>query len=57
MMIAYNVITTVDLKRVQIDADGGVMTITLPAGTVINTILWDGVSDWTPPENTKVDPA
>ena len=57
MMIAYNVITTVDLKRVQIDADGGVMTITLPAGTVINTILWDGVSDWTPPENTKVEPA
>ena len=57
MMIAYNVITTVDLERVQMDADGSVMTITLPAGTVINTILWDGASDWTPPENTKVEPA
>jgi hypothetical protein len=23
--------------------------------TVINTIVWDGVSDWTPPEGTTVE--
>ena len=23
--------------------------------TVINTVLWDGVSDWTPPEGTTVE--
>jgi hypothetical protein len=57
IMNRYNVITTIDIEQMQMNADGGVMTITLPAGTVINTILWDGVSDWTPPENTKVEPA
>ena len=23
--------------------------------TVINTVVWDGVSDWTPPEGTTVE--
>ena len=56
-MNRYNVITTIDIEQMQMDADGNVVTITLPAGSVVNTILWDGVSDWTSPENTKVEPA
>ena len=27
----------------------------LKDNTVINTVLWDGVSDWTPPEGTTVE--
>ena len=36
------------------DAEG--KPITLPAGTVLNEVLWDGVSDWTPPPGTRVQP-
>lgn len=25
-----------------------------PAGTVVNIVMWDGVSDWTPPENQGI---
>ncbi len=55
-MIRYNVITTVDIEQTQTDENGSPITVVLPAGSVINTVLWDGVSDWTPPENTKVEP-
>jgi len=56
-MNRYNVITTIDIEQMQMAEDGTVTTVTIPAGSVVNTILWDGVSDWTPPENTKVEPA
>jgi hypothetical protein len=56
-MNRYNVITTVDLEQMQMVEDGTVTTVTIPAGSVVNTVLWDGVSDWTPPENTRVEPA
>jgi hypothetical protein len=55
-MIRYNVITTVDIEQLQMGENGNFITVVLPAGSVINTVLWDGVSDWAPPENTKVEP-
>ena len=42
----YLLITTADT----VDADG---TLIL-AGTAINEILWDNVSEWTPPINTRL---
>ena len=56
-MNRYNVITTVDIEQMQMDPDGNVVTITLPAGSVVNIVLWDGVAEWAPPENTRVEPA
>jgi hypothetical protein len=56
-MDAYNVITTVALEQMVVDKNGNLAPIVIPAGTVINTVIWDGVSEWTPPENTKVEPA
>jgi hypothetical protein len=41
----YLLITTVDTTG----PDGE----TIPAGTPINEVLWDGVSDWTPPEGSQ----
>jgi hypothetical protein len=29
----------------------------IPIGAAVNVIMWDGVSDWTPPEGTRVEPA
>jgi hypothetical protein len=55
-MRRYNLITTVDIEQTSTDASGNVVTVVIPAGSVIGTILWDGVSEWTPPENTKVEP-
>jgi len=55
-MNAYNVITTVDIEEMQVDMFGNVVTVVIPAGSVINTVKWNGISDWTPPENTKVEP-
>ena len=53
-MNRYNVITTVDIEQQQMTPDGAITTVTIPAGSVINTILWDGVAEWTPPEGCTV---
>jgi hypothetical protein len=47
----YNVITTVDIT--QQNSDGTTMVI--PAGSVINTIIWDGVTEFIPPKNTTLE--
>ena len=55
-MNRYNVITTVDIQETQVDMSGNVVIVVIPAGSVINTVIWDGVTEWTPPENTVVEP-
>jgi hypothetical protein len=55
-MNGYNVITTVDIQQLVSDANGNPVFGVIPAGTVINTILWDGVTEWTPPKDTRVEP-
>ena len=55
-MNRYNIITTVDIQEAQVDESGNVVTVVTPAGSVINTVLWDGASDWQPPKDTTVEP-
>jgi hypothetical protein len=55
-MNRYNVITTVDIEQMGADESGNPVVVIIPAGSVINTIAWDGVTEWTPPENTRVEP-
>jgi len=55
-MNAYNVITTVDLEQMGVDENGNPVVVIVPAGSVINTVIWDGISDWTPPKDTRVEP-
>ena len=52
-MKRWLVITTVDIHTV--DDEGN--PVVIPAGTAINEILWDGVTPYTPPENTILEPA
>ena len=47
----YRVISVEDKEAA--DTDGNLVAI--PAGTVLTVILWDGVSEWTPPEGTRVE--
>jgi hypothetical protein len=49
-MANYNVITTVDIE--QINPDG--TTTVIPFGSIINTVIWDGITPWTPPDNTTL---
>ena len=56
-MNRYNVITTVDIEQQQMADNGTVTTVTIPAGSVVNTVLWAGTAEWAPPENTRVEPA
>jgi len=44
-MTDWNIVTTEPMD----DQDGN----PIPIGTVINTVTWDGVSEWTPPPGTK----
>ena len=55
-MSGYNVITTVNIEQLMTDESGNTTLVVIPAGSVINTIAWDGVTEWTPPENTRVEP-
>ena len=50
-MRRWRVITTVDINK--IDFEGNPQVI--PKGTSINEILWDGVTQFTPPENTILE--
>lgn len=50
----YNLITTVDLTRIIFGENGNETQITIPIGTVVNSIIWDGISPWTAPENVEV---
>ena len=47
----WNVISLVD--EVIIDGEGN--EVVIPAGSLINRITWDGISEWTPPENTRLE--
>ncbi len=46
---AYAIIATASITYV----NGQGATVQAPAGTVINRVMWDGGSDWTPPANTE----
>lgn len=57
MARTYSVITTAETTRIDFDADGTLVEVTIPAGTVVNTVLWDGETPWHPGEGLRAVPA
>ena len=49
----YLIITTAAIERTELDADGNVSQITIAPGTIMNTVLWDGVTPWSPGEGLR----
>ena len=54
-MATYKVITTVDIERMQMDENGAPVMVVIPTGSIINLIVWDGVSAFTPPPDTRLE--
>ena len=52
----YLIITTAAIERTELDADGNVSQITIAPGTIMNTVLWDGVPPWKPGEGMRAIP-
>ena len=52
-MDRYNVITTVDIEQQQLHEDGTITIVVIPAGSVINTVVWDGVAGWAPGDGLR----
>ena len=53
MVDRYLIITTAAIERTELDANGNVSQITIAPGTVVNTVLWDGVTPWNPGEGMQ----
>ena len=53
MVDRYLIITTAAIERTELGADGNVSQITIAPGTIMNTVLWDGESDWNPGEGMQ----
>ena len=52
----YLIITTAAIERTELDANGNVSQITIAPGTIMNTVLWDGVTPWNPGEGMQAIP-
>lgn len=50
-MATFAMITTVDTPGSDVDGN----PITIPTGTVINVIAWDGGTPYEPPAGTRLD--
>jgi hypothetical protein len=48
------IISLADETRQEFDPEKGPREVVIPAGTVVNICLWDGETEWTPPEGTRV---
>jgi hypothetical protein len=48
------IISLADTTRQEFDPEKGPLEVVIPAGTVVNICLWDGETEWTPPEGTRV---
>lgn len=49
----YFVITSEETSRLTPDGEQELA----PPNTVINVVMWDGVTEWAPPEGTRAEPA
>ncbi len=54
-MSIYNLVATEVLTEPSMDADGNPTTVTYQVGDVVQQIVWDGVSEYTPPPGTKAE--
>jgi hypothetical protein len=43
-----------ETTRQEFDPERGLREVVIPAGSVVNIILWDGETQWVPPEGTRV---
>ena len=43
-----------ETTRQEFDSERGLQEVVIPAGSVVNIILWDGETQWVPPEGTRV---
>jgi hypothetical protein len=43
-----------ETTRQEFDPEKGLREVVIPAGSVVNIILWDGETQWVPPESTRV---
>jgi hypothetical protein len=48
------IISLADETRQEFDFEKGPREVVIPAGTVVNICLWDGETQWVPPEDTRV---
>lgn len=48
------IISLADETRQEFDPERGLREVVIPAGSVVNIILWDGETQWVPPEGTRV---
>ena len=47
-------LSTEETTRMEFDPENGPREVIIPVGSVLNIMLWDGVSEWAPPEGTRV---
>lgn len=47
------IISLADTTQIEFDPEKGPREVVIPAGTVVNICLWDGETQWTPPEGTR----
>jgi hypothetical protein len=50
-MQTFNIVTAESITQENVDGSQYV----IPPGFVVNTVLWDGATDWTPPEFQRTD--
>lgn len=47
-------LSTEETTRMEFDPERGPREVVIPVGSVVNIILWDGETQWVPPEGTRV---
>jgi hypothetical protein len=48
------VLSLAETTQINFDPEKGPQEVVIPAGSVVNIILWDGETQWVPPEGTRV---
>ena len=48
------VLSLEETTQQEFDLERGLREVVIPAGSVVNIILWDGETQWVPPEGTRV---
>jgi len=43
-----------ETTQLEFDPERGPREVVIPGGSVLNIMLWDGETEWTPPEGTRV---
>ena len=43
-----------ETTQLEFDPERGPREVVIPAGSVLNIMLWDGETEWVPPEGTRV---